>query len=165
MGDNLNYKIEYFRNRFFICNSLGDIEHITKMYLKLKGDKIDINKPYSFSNFLFDWESGNVLFYTKAPMLKKTFDFLENKKIKVDFSFLEPYKTLDKNILYQCDKVKPNINELIDIYAIDHIWLAFTYRTKTKNLRMCINSNLFGRIKDIGNRNFNLDTILLSLEK
>jgi hypothetical protein len=137
---------------------------------KYKDDIIKEDFPYSCEYCILDWREGIVMLYSPQKMRNKTFPLFKgntkgNKKGvgKYDLSFLEPYKTDDKSIFIQSDKVVPSLGTMEQIYAIDHIWLAYVYITKSGILRMCLNSNLFGVYKLIGSREMNINEILLHL--
>ena len=156
-------KIDKFKYRYIIVN----VNQYVRLYNKHK-EKIIYYKPppYSSSYCILDWKKGNVMAFSDTSMKKKTFPLYTGGRKgidKYDLSFLNPYKTDDKSIFLQSDKVKPNAERIDQLYAIDHIWLAYVYRTKPGTVRMCLNSNIFGEFKDIGSREMNLNEILLSL--
>lgn len=155
-------KIDKFKYRYIIVNN----NQYSNLQSKYK-DRFDKSKiPYNIKYCIIDWDEGIPLIHSETQMKTKTFKVhLGNKKGvgRSDLSFLDPYKTNDRSILFQSDKVSPNVFRIEQIYSIDHIWLAYTYITKQKVLRMCLNKNIFGEFKLIGSREMNLNEILLSL--
>ena len=156
-------KIEKFKYRYLIVNT-NQYVNLQSKYTHLKNEK----PPYPVAYCIIDWEKGIPVIYSAQQMKNKTFTLYNGGRKKIggyDLSFLEPYKVSDVSFLLQSDKVSPNIGSIEHIYAIDHIWLAYVYKTKSNTLRMCLNKNLFGEHKLIGSRMMNLNEILLSLPK
>jgi len=156
-------KIDKFKYRYIIVN----VNQYERLCSKFK-DKFKYSKPppYNTAYCILDWKEGKTLIFSDVAMKNKTFKLYTGGKKKIhkyDLSFLDPYKTDDRSVFLQCDKVSPNTDSIDQMYAIDHIWLAYIYRTKPGTLRMCLNKNIFGEFKLIGSREMNLNEILLSL--
>lgn len=145
-------KINEFKFRYLIINT-GTNYHSLKRNFK------ELPKPgYRDESCIFDWDEGEVLLFSKESMRKKTFPIKESD----DLSFLDKYRTDDMSFFHQVDKVSPNMGTdgVESIYALDNIWLAYTYHTKSNLLRMCINSNLFGTFQTLKSREFNIEKLL-----
>lgn len=146
--------VDKFKMRYCIL-TINQLEYLKKNN-KIKNHPIRKN-AWTENHCVLDTIENEVVVISKDSMLSKTFSISE----KIELSFLDKYE-VDKSYLYQVDKVKPNFSSkgVDKMYGIDHIWLAFTYHTKSNKRRMCINSNLFGRNSAIGSRDFILDKLI-----
>lgn len=143
------YKILEFKYRFLIIKNMNHLHKLNVLY----------NTKYEFRGFdnvcIYDYDQRKPLIFFNGNISKT----LLVKKER-DLSFLEPYITKDINILYNADKIKANIKKLKKIYAIEGVWIAYTYLTNSEKLRICINTNIFGNFKSIGSRDFNIVKLL-----
>lgn len=155
-------KIEKFQYRYIILNK-NQYDNIRSKYKdRIKNQEF----PYNCAYCILDWEKKEIMIFSPNVMRPKTFNLYNGNKKgigKYNLSFLDIYETDDKSLLLQSDKVSPNIMSMDHVYAIDNIWLAYIYRTKSNKKRMCINNNIFGTYKLIGSRNMILNEILLNL--
>ena len=130
-----------FKSNYVIMNQIQyQIELVRKHGFK------DIKMPnYKGCTYII------VGIYEKKVYLSSTED-IKDKSFALmkngynDLSFLSEYEVKDQNkVLLQCDKINVKATKGYGkFYAIDGIWLAFTYYTTNKT-RMVINKNLFGK--------------------
>ena len=154
-GENTEELIDNFKLRYCIL-SVNQLEEYEKKN-KLKLLNYKKSKSWTEYHAILDTIGNKVEISSIDSMLSKTFLVSE----KSDLSFLDKYE-VDESYLYQVDKVKPNFgpNGVDKMYGINHIWLAFSYHTKGKKRRMCINTKLFGRNSTIGSRDFILHKLI-----
>lgn len=152
-------KIDEFKFRYIVLTINQYFQSSKYVPKELRKDLPKLPYPCNFC--IFDWKEKKAIISSKEEMLKKTFPV--HQPNKVDYSFLEPYETDDHSYFLQIDKVNPSMSRLLKMYVIDHIWLAYIYKSKSGIHRMCINKNLFGTQKLIGSRDMNLHEILVDL--
>tara|TARA_R110000772_G_scaffold2410_4_gene8603 strand:- start:71795 stop:72277 length:483 start_codon:yes stop_codon:yes gene_type:complete len=153
-------KIEDFKYSYFILNK-NQYRIVKQKFIKTLDEF-----PHACEYCILGWKENKSVLYSIQAMRTKTFPLFKQKnkkKFNYDLSFLDPYISDDKSIFLQSDKVVPSTDNIDQLYAIDHIWLAYVYTSKGGIKRMCVNKNLFGSFKLIGSRDMNINEILLSL--
>lgn len=152
--ENIEDLIDIFKMRYCII-SVIQLEEVMKM------EKIDYIKKNRWSDSwcILDCKEKNPVLFSKENIKSKTFEIND----KYDLSFLDNY-IVDKSYFYQSDKVSPNLgsNGIEKMYGIGHIWLGYTYYSKSGKKRMCINTNLFGNYKTINSREQILENLINS---
>lgn len=149
----IHEEIDKFRNRYFL---------ISPSYYKMIGKTLGIEDKISWKDSLIclDYDNAEILFSANGqPSKGITID----NDLSLD-TYFHKYRTTDEKILLGCDKFKPSISRLNEIYAIDGVWLAFIYLTKGNNQRLVVNKNLFGTQTSMKSRDFKLTKILEEIE-